>query len=312
MNEQPTTTTSSGSGIFMLTLCSFIWGTAFIAQSLGGQIMGPMTFNGSRSILATLFLLPAIFIFDHFNGKKCSFWGTKDPAERKKLWRGGIICGLVLTIDSLFQQTGMMYTSVGKGGFITSLYIIIVPLLGRFVFGRTVNILQWISVAVASVGMYFICLNESFSINKGDMFILGSAFFFAMHILSVEHFAQGVDGVRLSFFQFATCTVVNFILMFIFEKPTLQQVELALLPICYAGIMSSGIAYTLQIIGQTRVNVVLATILLSLESVFAVLSGWLILNQILTMREIFGCLLVFAAIMLAQLPPQLLGIKNKT
>lgn len=308
MNEQQTTTTS---GIFMLTLCSFIWGTAFIAQSLGGQIMGPMTFNGSRSILATLFLLPAIFIFDRVNGRKDGFWGTADPAERKKLWHGGIICGLVLTIDSLFQQTGMMYTSVGKGGFITSLYIVIVPLLGRFIFGRTVNILQWISVLIACIGMYFICLNESFSINKGDMFILGSAFFFAVHILSVEHFAHGVDGVRLSFFQFATCAVTNLILMFIFEQPTIPQVEQAFLPICYAGIMSSGIAYTLQIVGQARVNVVLATILLSLESVFAVLSGWLFLQQLLTMREIFGCLLVFAAIMLAQIPPQLLGIKTK-
>lgn len=304
------TTKSSYSGIFMLTTCSFIWGTAFIAQSLGGQIMGPMTFNGSRSILATLFLLPLIFFFDKLTGKPVSFWGSDDPQERKKLVRGGIICGLVLTIDSLFQQTGMMYTTVGKGGFITSLYIVIVPLLGRFFFGSRVNILQWISVAVACVGMYFICLNETFTVNKGDMFILGSAFFFALHILSVEQFARGVDGVRLSFFQFATCAVANLIMMFIFEEPTWQQVDLALLPILYAGIMSSGIAYTLQIIGQKNVNVVLATILLSLESVFAVLSGWLFLNQLLTMREIFGCVLVFAAIMLAQIPPKYFGVKE--
>lgn len=309
--KEVTTNTSSGSGIFMLTLCSFIWGTAFIAQSLGGKIMGPLTFNGSRSILATIFLFVLIFALDKYNGKKCSFWGCEAPAEKRKLLRGGIICGLVLTIDSLFQQTGMMYTTVGKGGFITSLYIVIVPLLGRFVFSRTVNILQWISVVIAFIGMYFICLNESFSINKGDLFILGSAFFFAVHILSVEHFASGVDGVRLSFFQFATCAVVNFVLMFIFEEPTMQQVDMALLPILYAGVMSSGIAYTLQIIGQKKVNVVLATILLSLESVFAVLSGWLFLNQLLTVREIFGCCLVFAAIILAQIPPHMLGIKSK-
>lgn len=309
--KEVTTNTSSGSGIFMLTLCSFIWGTAFIAQSLGGKIMGPLTFNGSRSILATIFLFVLIFALDKYNGKKCSFWGCEAPAEKRKLLRGGIICGLVLTIDSLFQQTGMMYTTVGKGGFITSLYIVIVPLLGRFVFSRTVNILQWISVVIAFIGMYFICLNESFSINKGDLFILGSAFFFAVHILSVEHFASGVDGVRLSFFQFATCAVVNFVLMFIFEEPTMEQVDMALLPILYAGVMSSGIAYTLQIIGQKKVNVVLATILLSLESVFAVLSGWLFLNQLLTVREIFGCCLVFAAIILAQIPPHMLGIKSK-
>ena len=311
MKNNVTSITNSTSGIFMLTLCSFIWGTAFIAQSLGGQIMGPLTFNCSRSILAALFLFPLIFAFDKFSGKKCSFWGSDDPAERKKLVRGGIICGLVLTIDSLFQQTGMMYTTVGKGGFITSLYIVIVPLLGRFIFGRKVNILQWISVIIASVGMYFICLNESFSINKGDMFILCSAFFFAVHILSVEHFAHGVDGVRLSFFQFATCSIANFILMFIFEQPTWQQVDLALMPILYAGVMSSGIAYTLQIIGQKNVNVVLATILLSLESVFAVLSGWLFLNQLLSAREIFGCCLVFLAIMLAQIPPEMLFKSKK-
>lgn len=309
MNQQKTTT-SSYSGIFMLTLCSFIWGTAFIAQSLGGQIMGPMTFNGSRSILASLFLLPAIFLFDRLNGRRCGFWGTDDPTQRKKLWRGGIICGLVLTIDSLFQQTGMMYTSVGKGGFITSLYIVIVPLLARFIFGRRVNIFQGIGVLIACIGMYFICLNESFSINKGDLFILGSAFFFAVHILSVEHFAPGVDGVRLSFFQFSTCAAINLVLMFIFEQPTVLQLQQALLPVCYAGIMSSGIAYTLQIVGQKRVNVVLATILLSLESVFALLSGWLFLHQVLSGKEIFGCVLVFAAIMLAQLPPSLVGIRE--
>lgn len=304
------TSKNSYSGIFMLTTCSFIWGTAFIAQSLGGKIMGPMTFNCSRSILAALFLLPLIFIFDKIAGKKPSFWGSSEPHEKKRLLRGGIICGLILTIDALFQQTGLMYTTVGKGGFITSLYIVIVPLLGRFFFGSRVNPLQWLSVAVASVGMYFICLNETFIVNKGDMFILGSALFFALHILSVEHFAKGLDGVRLSFFQFATCSAVNFVIMFIFEAPTWQQVDLALLPILYAGIMSSGIAYTLQILGQKNVNVVLATILLSLESVFALLSGWLFLGQIMTLREIFGCTLVFAAIMLAQLPPKYFGLQK--
>ena len=293
------------SGIIMLTLCALIWGTAFIAQSVGAQYVGPLTFNLSRSILATLFLIPCIFIFDALAGKKLSIWGTENLEERKRLLRGGLICGLILTIDSLFQQIGMSYTTVGKGGFITSLYIVIVPVLGRFFFGRTVYLQQWISVLLASIGMYFICLSGVVTVNTGDLFILASAFCFAIHILSVEYFAQDVDGVRFSFLQFFSCTLANGILVLIFEEPTLAQLELALMPILYAGIMSSGIAYTLQILGQTRVNAVLSSMLLSLESVFAVLSGWLVLNQVLTLRELFGCCLVFAAIILAQLPPKL-------
>ena len=291
------------SGIIMLTLCALIWGTAFIAQSVGAQYMGPFTFNFSRSILATLFLFPCIFIFDALAGKSLSLWGTQDPAVRRHLLRGGIICGLVLTVDSLFQQLGMAYTTVGKGGFITSLYIVIVPVLGRCFFGRTVHLQQWMSVFLASVGMYFICLSGVVSVNKGDLFILASAFCFAIHILSVEYFAQNADGVRFSFLQFLACTLANGILMFIFEEPSWKQVDQALLPVLYAGIMSSGIAYTLQILGQSKVNAVLSSMLLSLESVFAVLSGWLILNQLLTLRELFGCCLVFAAIILAQIPP---------
>ena len=292
------------SGIIMLTLCALIWGTAFIAQSVGAQYVGPLTFNFSRSILATLFLIPCIAFFDLIGGKQLSLWGTKDLATRRRLLRGGFICGLILTVDSLFQQIGMGYTTVGKGGFITSLYIVIVPLLGRCLFGRTVHLQQWFSVLLASVGMYFICLSGVVSVNKGDLFILASAFCFAIHILSVEYFAQDVDGVRFSFLQFLSCTLANGILMFIFEEPTWQNAELALLPILYAGIMSSGIAYTLQLLGQAKVNAVLSSMLLSLESVFAVLSGWLILGQVLTLRELFGCCLVFGAIILAQLPPQ--------
>ena len=292
------------SGVIMLTLCALIWGTAFIAQSVGAQYVGPLTFNFSRSILATLFLLPCIFIFDALAGKGLSLWGTEDGAARRRLLKGGLICGLILTADSLVQQIGMAYTTVGKGGFITSLYIVIVPILGRCFFGRTVHAQQWLSVFLASIGMYFICLSGVITVNKGDLYILVSAFCFAIHILSVEYFAQEVDGVRFSFLQFLACTLANGLLMFIFEEPSLTNVQLALMPILYAGIMSSGIAYTLQILGQAKVNAVLSSMLLSLESVFAVLSGWLILHQVLTLRELFGCCLVFTAIILAQLPPK--------
>ena len=154
------------SGVFMLTLCSLIWGTAFIAQSVGAEYLEPLTFNCARSVLATLFLLPCFLIFDKLAGKKLSLWGTEDRAARKKLLRGGVICGLALTIASLFQQLGMAYTSVGKGGFITSLYIVIVPILGLLAFKTKVNILQWLSVLIATVGMYFICINEVFKIRR--------------------------------------------------------------------------------------------------------------------------------------------------
>ena len=204
------------SGVFMLTLCSLIWGTAFIAQSVGAEYLEPLTFNCARSVLATLFLFPCFLFFDKLAGKKLSLWGTDDKAARQKLLRGGIICGLALTVASLFQQIGMAYTTVGKGGFITSLYIVIVPILGMLAFKTKVNILQWISVLIATVGMYFICINEAFTINKGDMYILICAFCFSIHILCIESVIQGLDGVRLSFIQFAVCTIANGILMFIF------------------------------------------------------------------------------------------------
>ena len=293
---------SNFSGVFMLTLCSLIWGTAFIAQSVGAEFLEPLSFNCARSILATIFLFPCFLIFDKLAGKSVSLWGTEDKAARKKLLRGGIICGLALTVASLFQQLGMTYTTVGKGGFITSLYIVIVPILGMLAFKTKVNILQWISVVIATVGMYFICINEAFTINKGDMYILICAFCFSIHILCVENVIQGLDGVRLSFIQFATCSVVNGILMFIFESPSWENLSLAWEAVAYAGIMSSGVAYTLQIVGQKYVSSVLASMLMSLESVFAMLSGWLLLGQVLSSRELLGCALVFAAIILAQLP----------
>lgn len=290
------------SGIIMLTMCSLIWGTAFIAQSVGAEYLEPLTFNCARSILAALFLLPCFLIFDKLAGKPLSLWGTEDAATRQKLLRGGVICGVALAIASLFQQIGMAHTTVGKAGFITSLYIVIVPILGMLFFKNKVNILQWISVVIATVGMYFICINEAFTINKGDMFILTCAFCFTIHILCIENVISGLDGVRLSFIQLFVCALINGVLMFIFETPSWKNLSLSWEAVAYAGIMSSGVAYTLQIIGQKHVSSVIASMLMSLESVFAMLSGWLLLGQVLTTRELWGCALVFVAIILAQVP----------
>lgn len=290
-------------GSLMLFFCALIWGLAFVAQSVGADHVGPFTFNGIRSLIGAAFLIPCVAFFDHLAGKPLSIWGTDNKTERQDLITGGIICGIVLTVASTLQQLGIGYTTVGKTGFITTLYIVIVPLLGLIVH-KTVTRLQWISVFIAAVGMYFICITESFSVNYGDMIILACACFFALHIITIERFSVMVDGVRMSLLQFAICGILSLPAIFIYETPTWAALDQAWLPILYAGIMSCGIAYTLQILGQKYVNVVLASIILSLESVFSVLAGWLLLGQQLALREIFGCALVFAAILLAQLPPK--------
>lgn len=297
-------------GMFMLTLCAFIWGTAFIAQSVGGDYAEPLTFNCARSVLAAIFLLGCCLLFDKMAGKTFSLLGSDDPVYKDRLIKGGITCGLFLSLACFFQQLGIMYTTVGKSGFITALYIVLVPVLSYVFYRRAISRLQAVSVGVAAIGMYFICINEGFSISKGDFYTLICAFCFAAQIISVENIVKNLDGVRLSLIQFTTCAVVNGVLMFIFETPSLTSVLQGWAPIAYAGIMSSGIAYTLQIIGQKHVSSVIACMVMSLESAFALLSGWIILGQAMSLREIFGCCLVFAAILLAQVPDDIFKKKQ--
>lgn len=298
-------------GILMLTLCAFIWGTAFIAQSVGGEYAEPLTFNCARSFLATIFLFCCCLLFDKLNGKPFRILGTDNPLRKDRTIKGGIVCGIALTLASFMQQLGIMYTTVGKSGFITALYIVLVPFLSYAIYRTRLTIVQCVSVVIAAIGMYYICINEGFSINKGDFYTLVCAFCFAGQIIAVDRVITNLDGVRLSLVQFITCTILNGILMFVFETPSLHNIILGLLPIAYAGIMSSGVAYTLQIVGQKHCNPVLACMIMSLESAFALLSGWLLLGQAMSQREIFGCLLVFAAIMLAQVPENMLPWKQK-
>lgn len=288
-------------GNLMLFFCALIWGLAFVAQSVGADHVGAFTFNGIRSLVGAVFLIPCVAFFDRLAGKPFSFWGTDNKTERQDLITGGIVCGIVLTVASTLQQIGIGHTSVGKAGFITTLYIVIVPLLG-LIAGKPVTRLQWLSVIIAAAGMYFICITESFSVNYGDMIIFACACFFALHIIAIQRFAVMVDGVRMSLLQFAVCGILSLPAIFFYETPTWEALEAAWLPIMYAGVMSCGIAYTLQILGQKYVNVILASIILSMESVFSVLSGWLLLGEQLSLREISGCGLVFAAILLAQMP----------
>ena len=259
-------------GSLMLFFCALIWGLAFVAQSVGADHVGAFTFNGLRSLIGAVFLIPCVAFFDRLAGRPFSIWGTDNKTEQQDLITGGIV-------------------------------IVIVPLFGLIVH-KTVTKLQWLSVFIAAVGMYFICITENFSVNYGDMIILACACFFALHIITIERFSVLVDGVRMSLLQFAVCGILSLPAIFFYETPSWEALDQAWLPILYAGIMSCGIAYTLQILGQKYVNVILASIILSMESVFSVFAGWLLLGEQLSLREIGGCVLVFAAILLAQMPPK--------
>lgn len=285
-----------GNSILMIT--AFIWGTAFVAQSVGMDYVGPFTFIASRYILGGMFLIPCIFILNKADKKSLN---NKKDSDRKTLFIAGALCGAALFVASSFQQIGIQYTSVGKSGFITSLYIIIVPLLG-LLFKHKVSVKVWISVVISLAGLYLLCINESFSISRGDFFILVCAFVFSIHILIIDKYSNLVNGVKMSCIQFFTAGILGSIPMFIFEKPQISNILTASTPILYAGIMSSGIAYTLQIIGQKYTSPVMATLIMSLESVFAALSGWIILGEVFSIKEFCGCVLVFVAIIFAQLP----------
>ncbi len=285
-------------GILMLLVASLIWGTAFVAQSVGMEHVGPFTFNGARFLVGALVLTPVVWINSRVKSGKEKSEKQSDP---KLLLKGGVYCGLIIFVSSTLQQMGILHTTVGKAGFITSLYIVIVPLLGLF-FRKKVDGIIWGCVLLAVVGMYLLCINESLALNQGDFLILLCAIGFATHILVIDHFSPLVDGVKLSAFQFLVCSVASTIAALVFEQPNLASILVAWKPILYTGILSCGVAYTFQILGQKYVAPVIASLILSLESVFAVLSGWIILNEVLTQREIWGCVLIFIAILLAQMP----------
>lgn len=289
---------------FLLLLTAFIWGVAFVAQSVGMDYVGPLTFNASRFIIGAIFLIPCIAFLDKLKEKENQAACKNIPAapqNKKVLITGGICCGIAIAAASTLQQYGIAYTTVGKAGFITALYIVIVPVLGIFL-KRKPRLIIWFSVLLALVGLYFLCMTDSLSFSKGDTLVLLCAFVFSLHIMIIDHFSPMVDGVRMSCIQFAVAGVLCGIPALIFEHPTFSSLIAAWAPILYAGILSCGVAYTLQIVAQKNYDPTVASLLLSLESVFSVLAGWVILHQALSPREIFGCVLVFIAIILVQLP----------
>ena len=286
----------------LLLLTATIWGVAFVAQSVSMDYIGGFTFNAVRNLIGALTLLPVI-------------WGlgkTKAPEEKKRiqassdrktLITGGICCGILLCFASNFQQFGIKYTSVGKAGFITACYIVIVPIIGIFL-KKKCSPFIWIAVILSLCGLYLLCLTpgEGFAIGKGELLVLICAFLFSLHILVIDHFAPKVDGVKMSCIQFLVCGILSGIPALIFESPDLAGIFAAKIPVLYAGVMSCGVAYTLQIVGQKNMNPTVASLILSLESCISVLAGWIILGQKLSTREIIGCVVMFGAIVLAQLP----------
>ena len=279
----------------MLFLTAFIWGTAFVAQSVGMDYLEPFTFNGVRSLIGGIALLPCIWILQKINGK------SQNTGSKKDLISGGIACGFLLFVASSLQQIGLKYTSAGKAGFITAFYIVIVPVLGIFLRKR-IGWKIWTAVVLALAGLYFLCITDSFSIGKGDILVFLCALVFAVHILTIDYFAPKVDGVKMSCVQFFVCGILSLPVMFTIETPKISAMITAWMPLLYAGVLSCGVAYTLQILGQKNTNPAIASLILSMESCFSVLAGWIVLGEKLSVRESAGCVLMFAAIILAQLP----------
>ncbi|MBE7027884.1 MAG: DMT family transporter [Ruminococcaceae bacterium] len=291
-------------GNMILLLTALVWGFSFISQSKGVEQISPLAFNGIRSLLGGLVLLPVIFLLDR--GKKRK--GIPIYKYDKTLLKAGIICGTLLCIASSLQTAGMVYTSPGKSAFITALYMVIIPIISLFT-GKKPRLVIFVSVLIAVFGLYLMCIDESFSINKGDVLTFLCSFAFACHILVIDHYCPKVDGVKLACSQFFVCGIINLILMFFTDIPEIPKILNCWVSIGYSGIMSCGVAYTLQIVGQKYTDPTSASIIMSLESVFATLStvilialGYSLTGGALDAREISGCVLMFAAIILVQLP----------
>ena len=287
----------------LLMLCALIWGTAFVAQSAGSG-MGAFSFLAGRSWMAVLVLIPTVKAFDALHHRQGRPDGKpKSSAERKQLLKAGLVCGTLLFLASAAQQLGItLDPSTAKAGFLTAMYVVLVPVFGLFL-GRRGSARLWLSMVIAVGGLYLLCMKNGFGgIEASDWILLSCAVLFSFQIMTVDHFAPQVDGVRLSLLQFFVVAVESTAAALLFENPTLAEFGANWLPLAYCGVMSSGVAYTLQILGQRDLNPAVASLIMCLESVFSALGGWLLLHQNLSFRESTGCVLLFAAVVLAQLP----------
>ena len=279
-------------GNFLLLLTAMIWGSSFVAQSAGADLISPAFFNGTRMLLGSLLLSPlAVYRMRRY----------VPASSRRTLLLGGACCGVLMFTGSYMQQTGIAYTTAGKAGFLTAIYVVLVPVLGIFLKKKPRPIL-WVSVALACVGLYFLCFTDkTFSLAMGDAAMLGGAVMFALHIMVVDHFSPLVDGVCLSFVQFLTAGSLGMVVAFITEQPSFAALSAAAVPILYTGVFTMGVAYTLQIVAQKDTDPTVASLILCMESVFAVVFGWLILHETLSLREGVGSVFMFVAVLLAQL-----------
>lgn len=284
----------------MLMLTALIWGTAFVAQSVGMDYLGPCAFTAVRNFIGCVALLPVIGLASRMRSGAQPEEAAPAPGK-KALFGWGAACGLLLGGATLLQQAGMQTASAGKAGFLTALYIVIVPVLGIFL-GRRPGLKVWMGVVLALVGAYLLSVKGGAGIASGDLLVIASAVVFSLHILVIDSVPAGVDGVRLSCVQFLVAGAFALVLALFLETFTWRDILSAWVPLLYTGVVSSGVGYTLQILGQRTVNPTVASLILSLESVFAALAGWAILGQALSLRELFGCALVFVAVILAQLP----------
>ena len=283
--------------IILLLITALIWGIAFVAQQIGMDFVGPFTFTAVRCMMGVLVLIPAVYLINRMKTVE-----QKAHVEQRTTWIGGLTCGLLLCVATNLQQIGIQYTTAGKAGFITALYIVIVPLLGLFL-KRHAGIKLWVSVLIASLGLYLLCMTGSLRLELGDSLVFLCALIFSVHIMVIDHFNPRVDGVKMSCIQFFVASILSAVGMLMWESfPTWEMLYAARIPLLYTGILSCGVAYTFQIVGQKNVNPTVASLILSLEAVISVLAAWLILHQGMTNREILGASLMFVAIILAQLP----------
>ena len=290
-------------GNILLLITAVIWGTAFVSQRAGMDKIEPMTFAASRMILSLVFVsILSIFYAKRDRKKLENMTVEEKKAHKKSTLIGGILCGLCLGSASILQQMGMVYTEAGKAGFITALYILIVPVINAFIFKKKNGKRVWLAVFLGLIGLYLLCVTDGFTLTKGDLLVMGCALIFTGHILSADHFAPMGNPVQMSAIQFVVASIMALAGALIFETPSFEGILSAALPIIYCGIMSGGVGYTLQIIAQRYTEPTVASLLMSLEAVFAVLAGAILLGERMSAKELIGCAIMFTAIILVQLP----------
>ncbi|EHJ01067.1 protein of unknown function DUF6 transmembrane [Clostridium sp. DL-VIII] len=283
----------------LLLLTAAIWGFAFVAQRVGSQYVGAFTFNGIRFALGSISLVPLIFYLDK-RRKNTEAANDNIEIRTKKILIPGILVGTVAYAGSTLQQMGLIYTTAGKAGFITGFYMIIVPIIGIFL-GLKITKNSWFGIGLAVIGLYFLSVNENFSVNYGDLLEIIGSIFWAVHILTIDHFSKKVDCLKLSCIQFATCSILSLVSAVIFEPIAINGIREALIPILYGGLLSVGVAYTLQVVAQKNANPAHAGIIMSMESVFGAIGGALMLGETMSIRGYLGCLLIIGGIIISQI-----------